>query len=71
MANLRDWEVEEIRKDLEAVVGTVWNTTELTRDFDVLGFQAPYVVAREKASGKLGSLRFQHYPRFYYNWKED
>ena len=34
------------REALEAEHGQVWDTTELQRDFEVLGFLAPYVVAR-------------------------
>lgn len=63
--------VDKERKDLEERVGQVWNTEELQRDFEVVGFQAPYVVVRRKADRKLGSLEFQHRPRFYFGWKED
>ena len=36
------------REALEAKHGQVWDTSELQRDFDVLGFMAPYVVASRK-----------------------
>lgn len=58
------------REELEEKYGRVWDTTELTRDFSVRGFMAPYVVAVHKESGKVGSLQFQHLPRFYFNWVE-
>jgi hypothetical protein len=45
-----------------------WNTQELQRDFEVLGFQAPYVVVRRKADGQKGSLEFANRPREYFNF---
>ena len=45
-----------------------WNTDELRRDFDVIGFQAPYVVVTRKLDGRKGSLQFQHAPRVYFDW---
>lgn len=48
-----------------------WNTEKLQQDFEVLGFQAPFVVVRRKSDGKLGSLQFDHMPRIYYGWSED
>lgn len=56
------------REALEAENGQVWDTNELSRDFDVLGFAAPLVVVRRKADGARGSLFFQHNPRFYYGF---
>jgi hypothetical protein len=47
-----------------------WTTEELQEDFDVLGFQAPFVVVSRKSDGTLGSLEFQHSPRVYFGWQE-
>ena len=75
--NIRRAMVEEInaapgsREALEAQHGQVWDTTELGRDFEVRGFSAPFVVVRRKADGVLGSLMFQHGPRFYFDFKAD
>jgi hypothetical protein len=55
-----------IREALEAQQGRVWNTEELSRDFEVVCFMAPLVVVRRKSDGKKGSLEFQHSPRFYF-----
>jgi hypothetical protein len=69
--------VEEInsspgeRADLEARYGQLWDTAELGRDFEVVGFAAPLVIAKNKATGEVGSLFFQHMPRFYWGWKAD
>jgi len=53
------------RATLEAEHGTVWDTDELGRDFEVIGFLAPFVVVRRKSDGKKGSVQFQHSPRLY------
>lgn len=58
------------RKRLEAKYGQVWDTKELQEAFDVQGFMAPFVVVIEKATGKKGSLMFQHHPRFYFGFTE-
>ena len=59
------------REALEAQYGQVWDTCELTNEFDVIGFAAPLVVVRRKAGGVKGSLEFQHRPRFYFNFVVD
>jgi len=59
------------REALQAQHGQVWNTEELRRDFEVLGFMAPYVVVRRKVDGLRGSLEFQHTPRFYFNFQPE
>lgn len=59
------------REAIEAKCGHVWDTTELQRDFTVLGFLAPYVVVERKANGVKGSLEFSHSPRYYFNFQED
>ena len=59
------------RQTLEQRHGQVWDAQELRRDFIVVGYLAPLVVVRRKADGAVGSLEFQHHPRFYFNWKMD
>jgi len=59
------------RKRLKSEYGTVWSTTELQRDFDVIGFLAPLVVVQRKSDGQKGSLMFQHNPRYYFGFRED
>ncbi|HOD97366.1 MAG TPA: hypothetical protein PLT63_01190 [Syntrophales bacterium] len=56
------------RPRLEAIHGQVWDTEELSRDYDVHGFMAPLVIATCKATKKRGSLLFQHHPRFYFGF---
>lgn len=57
------------REALEKQYGQVWNTDELTNDFEVIGFAAPLVVVRRKADGQKGSLEFRSRPdRLYFNF---
>lgn len=56
------------REALEASHGQVWDTNQLCKDFEVLGFMAPVVVVRRRSDGVKGSLFFQHNPRFYFDF---
>ena len=56
------------REALEAEHGQVWDTSQLSNDFQVTGFMAPLVIVRRKSDGQRGSLEFQHDPRFYFNF---
>ncbi len=59
------------REALENQYGQIWDTNEMRRDFEVIGFAAPLVVVRRRADGILGSLEFQHSPRFYFSFEPD
>ncbi len=54
------------REALETLYGKVWDTEELAKEFEVIGFLAPFVAVRRKSDGQKGSLEFQHHPRFYF-----
>ena len=56
------------REYLEAKHGQVWSTSELSDDFEVIGFMAPLVVVRRKSDSQKGSFCFQHNPRFYFGF---
>ena len=58
------------RARLEKEHGQVWNTWELSTDFEVLGFIAPFITVRRKSDSKKGSMVFQHHPRFYFAFAE-
>ena len=80
---LRRWKLAEInhavqsgdemaeRQRLQARHGQIWNTAQLAKEFEILGFMAPYVIVRRKCDGRKGSLEFQHQPRFYFNFVLD
>lgn len=59
------------REVLEKEHGQVWDTNELSRDFEVRGFMAPFVVVKRKSDGVVGSLMFRHSPRFYFSFTPD
>ena len=59
------------RTRLEAEYGQVWDTKQLQEDFAVTGFAAPYVVVTRKTDSVVGSLEFQHSPRYYFNFTEN
>lgn len=48
-----------------------WDTDQMRRDFEVLGFAAPFVVVQRRSDGAKGSLQFKHSPRVYFGWVED
>ena len=56
------------RAGLEALVGRVWDTRELARDFIVTGLIFPYIVVRRKTDEVVGTLLMQNQPRFYFNF---
>jgi hypothetical protein len=62
--------LEGSRAQLEKLHGKVWDTGELSKDFEVRGFAAPFVMVVKKSDNKKGSLMFQHSPRFFFNWEE-
>lgn len=57
------------RELLEQKHGQVWNTEELTADFEVTGFIAPFVLVIRKSDRKRGTLTFQHSPRYYFDFR--
>ena len=67
----REYEAAKLRAIAKANNGPVWDTEELGRDYEVLGFLAPFVSVRRKSDGMRGTLTWvPAYPRFYYNFVE-
>ena len=58
------------REALESKHGQVWDTSELQKEFEVIGFMAPFVAVRRKEDGVTGSVEFQASPRFYFNFQQ-
>lgn len=56
------------REALEAAHGQVWDTDQMSEQFQAIGFMAPYIVVQRRSDGVKGSLEFQHNPRFYFNF---
>jgi len=59
------------RVELEATYGTVWDTDELVRDFQAIGFMAPFIVVKRRADNVKGSLLFQNSPRYYHSFSPE
>jgi hypothetical protein len=57
------------RDQLAELYGQVWDTTQMMDDFDVSGFGAPMVVVTRRSDKQKGSLEFQNFPRFYFNFE--
>ena len=47
----------------------VWTSDQISQDFNIEGFMAPYVVGTRRADNVRGSLAFTHSPRFYFDFK--
>jgi hypothetical protein len=69
---------EDLRREQLPIVNTspvpegpTWTTDQLTEEFEVIGFLAPYVAARRRADGVVGTLLFKHSPRVYFGWTPD
>ena len=59
------------REALEAKHGKVWDMGEMTEDFSVSHFAAPFILVTRKSDRVTGSLTFQHSPRFYFDFRPD
>ena len=59
------------REELEAQYGKVWTTDNLSKDFTVHSFSAPFCTVTSRITGKKGTLEFQHRPRYYFDFREN
>ncbi len=55
----------------DRITGETWTTSELTEQFTVHAFAAPFVVVTRKSTGQRGTLAFRHLPRVYFDWMAD
>lgn len=60
---------ESLKQELLETYDKVWNTEEMTKEFEVDGFLAPYVVVKRRSDGVKGTLEFTHMPRFYFDFQ--
>ena len=58
------------KEELQKTYGQVWTTDELTSEFSIESFLAPFCFGVHRETGKKYSIQFQHSPRFYFNAKE-
>ena len=57
--------------DIQIPEGAEWTTDQLTEEFEVIGFLAPFVSVRHRGTGKKGTMMFRHHPRIYFGYTED
>lgn len=58
------------RKVLETKYGKVWNTEELSEEYEQTGSLGLVILVRRRSDGRNGSMEFHHSPRFYFHFKE-
>ena len=65
-------ELEEGRERLRGMgVDKSWSTPELTSEFEIVAFGAPFCFGTRKSDGAKVSLQFGDFPaRLYYNCQE-
>jgi hypothetical protein len=70
-ARIESDDAEKEQKRLQDRYGSndVFTTEQIREKFEVIQFLAPFIIVKEKSSGKVGSLRFQNYPRFYFDFR--
>jgi len=59
------------RELLQKEYGDVWDTKEATEIFEFIGFMAPFVMVRRLSDDVSGTMMFQDYPRYYFNFVEE
>ena len=59
------------REILEQDHGTVWDTDQMTQEFQVIKFMAPFCMVRRLSDNAMGTLMFQHSPRLYFSFQAD
>ena len=52
----------------ESYEGPVYTTEEMTKEFEAVGFAAPYIVVKRRSDGQRGTLTFTHMPRLYFDF---
>ena len=48
-----------------------WTTEEMSAEFTVQSFMAPFVFVTRRSDGTKGTMEFVHSPRVYFNFVED
>jgi hypothetical protein len=58
------------KEELEKLHGEVLSTADAVQKYEFIAFCAPFVEVRRRLDGRLGTLEFQHSPRFYFEFVE-
>lgn len=68
---------ESSRRAMQAEINTAsevpegLTTEQLTEQYEVLGFMAPYVAVKRKSDGVRGTMQFRHSPRVYFGFEAE
>jgi len=67
----RNQAVRMVSEYLESLYGkeNVWESEEMQRDFEVVGFAFPFFWVQRKSDGVRGTLAYVRTPRLYYDFK--
>ena len=49
----------------------VWNTEEVQKEFEILGFKKPFALAIRKSDGARGTFLFQTMPKLFFSWSQE
>ena len=58
------------KEELERIYDEVLTTSEAIERYEFIAFCAPFVEVRRKTDNQIGTLEFQHSPRFYFKFVE-
>ena len=58
--------LEELKESYPEVL----TTQEATDKYEFIGFMAPYVMVKDRVTGKKGTMQFDHRPRYYFGFVE-
>lgn len=47
----------------------VWTLLDLAERFEIIGFSAPFACVQRRSDGLVGSVLFQHCPRYYFGFE--
>ena len=59
------------KSELEELYGEVLTTAEAVQKYEFIAFCAPFVEVRRHSDNRVGTLEFQHNPRFYFHFVEE
>mgnify|MGYP007067075942 FL=1 len=58
------------KDELKRIYDEVLTTSEAIERYEFIAFCAPFVEVRRKTDNQIGTLEFQHSPRFYFKFVE-
>ena len=61
---------ERARLEVKYGIDNVWDTDDVTREFEISGFMAPFCAVTRRSDLAKGLVQFQHSPRFYFDFQK-